>query len=446
MIGKKPEKFSNDWKKTEPAFPSLEKPAGGGLFEGRAFDVAIVGAGPAGLMAAIAAGRTGARVIVCEQLDRPGVKLLATGGGRCNLTNTAAPERFIECFGRRGRFIQPALEALKPATLRTFFEEQRVPTISPDGFHVYPASQSAASVQQALCKMAEPLRVQWALGTQAARLGLEENLITGLETSRGFIEARRIILACGGKGYPKLGGTGGGYALAEQAGHTLAEPLPALVPLVARETWPRACAGASMSGARLWVDAMGFPKEGFSGDLLLTHRGVSGPVALDISADISQLLRRQPEVPIRIAPLPGVTASEWEACFDAWRAQKGRKQISSLLDERLPASVAEAACLAANVPRHTLSARLSAEQRRRLIQSLTGLSLTIIGTEGFDHAMATRGGVSLRDVDPGTMGSRLVPGLYFAGEMLDLDAPCGGYNLQWAFSSGYLAGRSAGKA
>ncbi|HBA83139.1 MAG TPA: NAD(P)/FAD-dependent oxidoreductase [Verrucomicrobia bacterium] len=427
MIGKNSEKFSKDWKSAS-------------------FDIVIVGAGPAGLMAAIAAARTGARVVVCEQLDRPGLKLLATGGGRCNLTNTSTIDEFVAHFGRQGRFIRPALDALKPPTLRTFLEELHVPTVSPNGFHVYPASQSAGSVLQALGQAAESLRVEIVVGAKAIRLGLEENLITGVETTQGLIEARRVILAGGGQSYPKLGGTGGGYAMAEQAGHKLIEPIPALVPLITKETWPGQFAGTSIASARIWIDLKGYPREGLRGDLLLTHRGISGPVVLDLSAEIAQILRRRAEVPIRIAVTPDVPAADWSAQIECWRTQAGRKQLFTLLDQKLPASLAEALCQVAGIPRPTIAAQVSAEQRTRLSEALTGLSLTVIGTEGFDQAMVTRGGVSLRDVDPNTLESRLVPGLYFAGEILDLDGPCGGYNLQWAFSSGYLAGRSAGKA
>jgi predicted Rossmann fold flavoprotein len=430
MIGKISEpalKISNDWK-NQP------------------FDVAVVGAGPAGLMAAMAAARTGAKVIVCEQMERPGLKLLSTGGGRCNLTNTASLDDFIARFGRQGRFMRPALEAMPANNLRSFFEEQHVPTVSPDGFHVYPASQSAGNVLQALLHAMEGLRVKMLTGVKAIRLGLDENLITGLETDQGQLKTRRIILACGGQSYSKLGGTGGGYALAQQAGHKLVEPIPALVPLLTKESWPGKFAGTAMAKARLRIDLKGFPREGVVGDVLLTHRGISGPVVLDLSAEIAQILRRQPEVPLRIAVTPDISATEWAAQVDQWRSQEGRKQIFTLLDQKLPASLAEALCLAADVPRHLPASQISADQRTRLCEALTALPLTIIGTEGFEHAMVTRGGVSLREVDPQTLESRLIPGLYFAGELLDLDGPCGGYNLQWAFSSGYLAGRCAGKA
>ncbi len=437
MIGKNEKESSKDWKKTEKSFQPLE------TFS-RACEVAVVGAGPAGLMAAISAASSGARVILLEQLDRPGLKLLASGGGRCNLTNRGTVEDFMLRYGRQGRFAQAALSALPPPALCDWMEARGVPTFSPDGFHVYPASQSAPSVLEALLRECDKLGVERRWKARVQHLSIEEGGLLGVKTDAS-LEAHRVILACGGRGYPALGGTALGHELARQAGHGLADPLPALVPLLTQETWVRDYAGAAGAGARIWLDMKGAGKAGRRGDVLLTHRGLSGPAILNFSGEVAEWLRRRPAVLLRIDWTPDIPASEWQQRFEQWHREAGRKQLHSLLDQTLPAALAKAVCCAAKTPGHTQANQLSADQRDAVVQALTQMPLTITGTEGFEHAMVTRGGVPLREVDPKTLESRLLPGLFFAGELLDIDGPCGGYNLQWAFSSGWLAGRVAAR-
>jgi hypothetical protein len=405
-------------------------------------DVAVVGGGPAGLMAAIAAAEAGRRVLVLEQLDRPGAKLLASGGGRCNLTSTLPARDFLARFGRQGRFAQPALEALGPDSLRKFLDSLGVPTHSPDGLHVYPVSNSAVTVQSALWRRAKELRVAVRLGVCATGLWIEDGGLRGVETGDGRVAARSVVLACGGKGYRLLGGTGTGYDLARRGGHTIVEPVPALVPLVAREAWPRRCAGVALSPARVWIDLARQSRAGLVGDVLFTHMGVSGPAVLDLSGDVAALLRGRAEVPLRLDVSPGTSAEEWLARHGGWQAAGGQKTMAGLLDRHLPKSLAAVVCDLAGIRPDTRPARVSRAVRRTFAELLTGLPLAITGTEGWDRAMVTRGGVSLKEVDPKTLRSRRLAGLSLAGEILDLDGPSGGFNLQWAFSSGYLAGLS----
>jgi predicted Rossmann fold flavoprotein len=240
-------------------------------------DVAIVGGGPAGLMAAIAAAESGATAIVLEQLERPGAKLLASGGGRCNLTNTLPAREFMDRFGRQGRFMQPALEVMGSGALRRFFEALGVPTDAPDGFHVYPTSNSAAAVQSALWRRTKELGATVRLGATVTGLWIEDGSLRGIQTHDGRVAAKRVVLATGGRGYPSLGGAETGYSLARQAGHTLVTPVPALVPLVVRETHLQRCAGVAISPARIWIDLPRQAKAGETGDVMLTHTGLSGP-------------------------------------------------------------------------------------------------------------------------------------------------------------------------
>ena len=412
-------------------------------FDARPPRVAVIGAGPAGLMAAVAAAGRGASVTVCEQLDRPGAKLLVTGGGRCNLTNTASAGEFMASLGRQGRFAQPALAAMDSEGLREFFAGLGVPTASPDGFAVYPADNSAATVLKALLDRCAALGVTLRPRMRVSRLMITDRRIMGLETDGGTIETDRVVIACGGRSYAQLGGTGGGYELARQAGHAIVGPTPALVGLLARERWPRRLAGVSVP-ARAWIDLPRQSKAGVAGDVLFTHGGISGPAALNISGDVASLLASGKPVPLRL-DVTGRPAAAWLGNFDVWQRRSGTTSVRTLLAKRLPRSLADVLCEQAGLDASATAAHLSGPVRRNLAQCLTGLPLTIIATEGFEAAMVTRGGVSLKQVDPHTLASRLVEGLHFAGEVLDLDGPTGGYNLQAAFSTGYVAGQSAAR-
>jgi len=418
-----------------------------------AADVVVVGAGPAGLLAAIAAAERGRRVVLLEQLPRPGVKLLATGGGRCNLTNTLPPDEFPARFGRHGRFILPALAAFGPDAFRRFLGALGVPTAAPDRLHVFPASDSAADVQRALVRRARELGVRLRLVTTACALWIEDNALRGIQTSRGRVAANAVILATGGKGYPDLGATGSGYALAREAGHPIVETIPALVPLVTRETWPRELAGLALSPARVCIDLPGRPpafahglwrgkRAGITGNILFTHTGLSGPAVLDLSGDVAVLLSARSEVPLRLDLAPRTTRDEWIARLDSWPLSEGRKTLRTLLAAHFPRVLADLLCRLAGLDPATRPAQVSRPARCALADLLTALPLTVTATEGWDRAMVTRGGVALKEVAPQTLASRRLPGLAFAGEILDLDAPSGGFNLQWAFSSGHLAGSS----
>jgi predicted Rossmann fold flavoprotein len=394
-------------------------------------------------MAAIAAGTAGAKVVICEQLDQAGTKLLATGGGRCNLTNTLADSDFMSAFGRHGRFMAPALSIVDSASLRRFFEELGVPTTSEDGMHVFPASNSAADVRGALVGKMRQLGVTTLYGTRIRKLAIDHNRIQGLQTSAGKIVTGSVILAAGGLAYPSLGGTGDGLELARAAGHAIVKPLPALAPLVTLEDWPRQLAGVSVGPVRITIALPGQSKSGVQGQMIFTHRGISGPAALDISSQIATLLERHKPVPLKIDLTPSISHSQWIERLDQWHSTRGNALLRTLIAKELPAALAFAICSQAGLGPILKAAQADKAQHRRLATMLTALPLNVTATEGFAQAMVMRGGVDLKEVDPRTLQSKLVNGLYFAGELLDLDGPCGGYNLQWAFSSGALAGNAA---
>jgi hypothetical protein len=335
----------------------------------------------------------------------------------------------------------PALEALSSRALREFLEQLGVPTSCPDGFHVYPSSNSAQDVQHALWKRCEALGVRIILKARLKGIEIDtDGDGKRVATSQGILRAPAVILCTGGRSHPRLGATGEGLEIAAALGHTIVPTTPALAPLTTSETWPARCAGVSLGPVRMWIDLPGQVKAGWRGDLLLTHTGVSGPAVLDASAQVATLLGRHKKVPVAVDLTPGVALGQWRTRLDQWGHSEGAKMLRSLLAGHLPAALARQLCLLAGLEADARAAHVPRAARDRLALLIKALPLTVVGVEGFGRAMVTRGGVSLREVNPRTLESKKVPGLFFAGEILDLDGPSGGYNLQWAFSSGHLAG------
>jgi predicted Rossmann fold flavoprotein len=411
-------------------------------------EILVLGGGPAGMMAAIAAARNGAKVTLLERMPELGLKLCATGGGRSNLTNTLDNTSFMEKLGRQGRFAEPALSLMGSEQLRDFLVSVGVKTHVPDGFHVYPISESAVQVRDALLAEVQRNKVKVLTNMQVVELIRNGDRVAGIKLSKGSMAADAVVIATGSCGYPALGGNDSGYALARSVGHTMAPLAPALVPIITRERWPGELAGVSLPDVRVWVDLPGHSKEGMRGDLLFTHNGISGPAVLDMSGGIAKLLTKQFAVPLRAEVLPRETSAQTLARFDAWRTGSGKKQVANLLAEDcgLPHSFVKQLLMLAGADPEVIAAELPAATRDQLGNLLHGLPLTARDTEGFKRAMVVRGGIALRDIIPDTLESEKLWGLYFAGEVLDIDGPCGGYNLQWAFASGWLAGLAAAGA
>jgi len=415
--------------------------------------VAVIGAGPAGLMAAIWAARSGVHVIVFEQLPEPGVRLLATGGGHCNFTNTLGTEDFVRRFGEKRRFVAPAIKALNGNRLRLFFEELGIASHSPDGFHVLPVSDSARSIRDALRQTCRNLRVAFRFDSRVDGLQIDRGHVTGIITSRGAESAARVVLAAGGASYKSLGGGESGFRLARLAGHTLVPLCPALVPLITRETWPATIAGVTLPRVVVSLACRGEAsarslavqdnaRVAATGSLLFTHKGISGPVVLDISGRVSSALMTCASVGIMIDLAPDRTIEAWQDHIKRSRKEHGARTVLAMLAAILPSALAKVVLARADVPAAASVARLSREQSRKLIVLIKNLPLTVVGTEGFGKAMVTQGGINLAEVCPKTLESKRVRGLFFAGEILDVDGPCGGFNLQWAFSSGFLAAQN----
>ena len=411
------------------------------MIEPHSTSVIVVGAGPAGLMTALTAARAGERVLVFEQRPEAGTRLLATGGGHCNFTNTLGSADFIRRFGAKSRFVAPALRAMTGDRLRQFFEELGVPSHSPDGFHVLPADDSARSIRDALLQACRQRRVTFRYNRRVDGLRIGQDRPIELVTSGETVSADRVVLAAGGASYPTLGGGDTGYRLARMAGHTIVPPCPALVPLVTRENWPGTLAGMTLPRVAIRLALADVPPSADieTGSLLFTHKGISGPVALDISGRVARALLTRDGVPILIDLMPDQTADTWNQEIERARKDHGARTVPSMLGFLLPAALARIVLDLADMPPSVRIAQLSRATSQALLQRIKNLPLTIAGTEGFGKAMAAQGGVLLDEVNPKTLESKRVRGLFFVGEILDVDGPCGGFNLQWAFSSGFLA-------
>lgn len=403
----------------------------------------MVGGGPAGLAAAIHAAHSGARVVLFERNDQCGVKLLATGGGHCNLANIRPLDEWPGLFGKRGRFIRPALARMPLETLLSWFSAMGEPAICKDGFHYFPLSTSARSVRDALVREADRLGVDIRTGKRVERLFADSGAVTGLAVAGEAIACDAVVLACGGKSRPATGSTWDGCLLAASVGHRIASPFPGLVGLRA-ENLSADLAGLVLPDAEVIFKTKGTPTITKRGELLLTHEGVSGPAILDMSATVAEALGgTRSAVPLLVRWCAGETQECWTARMHEWRAHRGGMLLSSLLREHLPQRLARWICGSAGADERTTAASLRSAPRDRLSLLLGAYPLSIKDTEGWDKAMITRGGVDVREVDAGALRSRIVDGLFFSGEMLDMDGPCGGYNLHWAFASGALAGDSA---
>ncbi len=444
------------WAKDQKAVASFPDQANAPA--ARAYETLIIGGGPAGLAAAcFSPGHT----LLLERLPLAGRKLLATGGCRCNLTHAASAEEVAAAFGRNGRFAMPALSAFPPKAVCAFFREHGVETCEePDGC-VFPVSQKSADVLQALEQAARANGTEIRCGIRVSRLVVDDHhsgetnrpprRVVAVETTAGIIRARRVVLAAGGQSYAALGSDGSGFVLAREAGLDVVPPVPALAGLVTSETWPGTLAGIVCERGGLRLDTKGASKQVWTGPLLFTHRGLSGPPALTLSGEIAARLyaARQEagpdgtvSVPVRATFLASRSMADWLARFDEWRRVHGGRAVHNLLSGELPRGLACALCAQAGTE-ETPIARTSRRALEKLAECCANMPLTITATEGWDRAMLTRGGVALGELDPQTLACRRIAGLFCAGEVVDLDAPCGGYNLTWAFASGRLAGLGA---
>jgi len=406
----------------------------------------VVGGGAAGMMAALFSAQSGARTILLERNEKLGKKIYITGKGRCNVTNAAEDmDVFMRRIFRNPRFMYAAFAELDNRDLMALIEKQGVPLKVERGERVFPESDRASDIINALKHAMERAGVEIHLNTRVAGLIIEEGCATGVRTEEGRqFNGDHVILATGGVSYPTTGSTGDGHKMAEDAGHSIQTLIPALVPIETKESWPENLMGLSLKNVKLSAYVKGPKKEkciySEMGEMLFTHFGISGPLALTLSSLLPEDLST---VRLSIDLKPALDEQTLDARLVRDFQQLSRKQLITAMDGLEPHSLAEQLLklvkLSPTMPIHSVTA----EQRKSILNVLKNVPLTPKKLRDFNEAIITRGGITVKEVNPSTMESKLVKGLYFAGEMLDVDATTGGFNLQIAFSTGALAGKCA---
>jgi predicted Rossmann fold flavoprotein len=409
--------------------------------------VIVVGAGAAGLMAAGQAAEQGAETLLLEKMNQPGRKLRLTGKGRCNLTNVAPLPEFITRFGPNGRFLRQAFSRFFSTELITFFEELGVRTVTERGGRVFTASGEAQNVVDALTRWVSKLGVTLKTRLPVRQLLVEEGRVVGVEVShRQVHRAESVIVATGGASYPATGSTGDGYRLAESVGHTIVPIRPALVPLETAGNLARRLQGLSLHNVAICVWINGKKQAEAFGEMLFTHFGVSGPMILYLSKQIVDALSQGQPVTLSIDLKPALDESKLDARLLRDLDAHGKKRFRNLLKGLLPSKLIPVCMDQIGIPANKAGHQITAEERKRLRTWLKDFRLDVTAHRPLAEAIVTAGGVDVQEVAPRTMASRLVEGLYFAGEVLDVDANTGGFNLQAAFSTGWVAGRAAAQA
>jgi predicted Rossmann fold flavoprotein len=407
-----------------------------------ATEVAVVGGGPAGLIAGCEAASAGAAVLLLEAGESPGRKLLLTGKKRCNLTSTLPLEEFLQAYGPGGRFLRNAYSRFFSDDLTLFLKSIGVETARERGGRIYPSRGGAAGVLRALRRALISAGAELRTDSRVTRLSLSATGGFRLGGERFSLSTRKVVLATGGASFPQTGSRGDGFRLARRLGHRIVEPRPALVPVRCTEKFLPRLAGLRLRNVSLTLRPPGKKRIVFSGEVHFTDFGVSGPAVFPASKIINRLTE-QYSLPLTIDLKPSLTSKTLEARLLRELTAGGRRTLAGVMATLLPRQLLPVFIEAAGASPETRAGEVGRDLRRRILVLLQAFPLTASGTLPLEKGMVTAGGVDLKDVHPATMESRLVPGLYFGGEILDVDGPTGGFNLQAAFSTGFLAGRNA---
>ncbi|QDV22009.1 BaiN/RdsA family NAD(P)/FAD-dependent oxidoreductase [Aureliella helgolandensis] len=403
------------------------------------WDLIIVGGGAAGLWAAGTAAARGRRVLVLEKNNKPGVKILMSGGTRCNITHHCGIQGIMDAFGRQGRFLKPALYELPPSAVVEEFHRLGVETKVEDTGKVFPVSDRAIDVRDALLRRLNAAGAELRSGVAVVDVARTEDGAWQVVTHEETLPTSKVLLCCGGLSYAACGTTGDGYAWARQAGHTVERTFPALTPLLSPATWVHELTGITLPSVEAKVVVEGErnkdPRLLSRGGFLWTHFGCSGPVPMNVSRHVAALA--QPQHATLIVDL---IPDETEEQVLQRLTQAGKRGIGSILNSWIPKSLSIKLLERAQIIDTTTCSELPRKARLSLIEDLKRLRVPLSGTRGYAKAEVTAGGVSTKEVNPQTMESRCAPGLFLAGEILDVDGPIGGFNFQAAFSTGHLAG------
>ena len=410
------------------------------------YDIVIIGAGAAGLMAATIAAEKQQTILLVEKMDQAGRKLRITGKGRCNLTNTSPIKEFIAHIGSDGRFMRNAFSMFFNNELMQFFEQKGVALNIERGSRVFPQSGKALDIFLAFINGIERNKnITILKNTSATELITSPAGIAGVALSNGTtVAANKVILATGGKSYPLTGSTGEGYTLAKNVGHTIVDPIPSLVPLVCTEKIPDELIGFTLKNVSLTISDSNDKKIcNFFGEMTFTPDGIGGPIVLSASRMVSRRLQNGEQLRATLDLKPALDHDVLDKKLIRELDENGTRILKDALRLWLPAEMIPLALQTMTIEHYKRLNQVSATDRKKILRMLKALPFTIVGTRGFDEAIVTQGGVSLKEVNPKTMESKLVKNLYITGELLDLDADTGGYNLQIAFSTGYAAGKAA---
>lgn len=409
----------------------------------QSWEVIVVGGGAAGLMAAGTAAENGRRVMLFDKNRLPGRKVRITGKGRCNLTNRCGLETLMENIPGNGKFLYSAFGQFSPADTMDFFKARGLKLKTERGNRVFPASDKAADVADALACFCRGAGVQIHLDETVRGLMLDDGQVCGVITGKGRYAAESVIVATGGKSYPLTGSTGDGYRFAQAAGHTIVPPVPSLVPLVIRESWCHKLQGLSLKNVILSVTQAesGKPVYEEMGEMLFTHFGVSGPLVLSASAHMKAMTPGKYQLHIDLKPALDEKQLDTRLLRDFEKYHN--RDFCNALHDLLPQKLIPVVVSLSEIPPNKKVNQLSREDRKKVIGCLKCLTLTAERFRPIEEAIVTSGGVKVSEINPKTMESKLCHGLYFAGEVLDVDAYTGGFNLQIAFSTGYLAGQNA---
>jgi len=406
------------------------------------FDVIVVGAGPAGLLAAGSAAKAGGRVLVLEKMRQEGRKLLITGKGRCNITNDAEVGEFIQHVHPNGRFLRTAFGHFFSHDILQILHDYGVETTCERGGRHFPTSNKSADVLSALLKWVKERKVEIRCGQRGEKLLIEDHIIQGLQSNGREYRAAKVILATGGKSYPATGSNGEGYELARSAGHSLVPVRPSLVPLETDGGVAQKLQGLNLKNVRATVWVNGKKSGEDFGEMLFTHFGLSGPIILTLSRTVVDALHQKSDVELSIDLKPALDEQKLDARLLRDLDEFGKKWISNIFRSWLPSSMIPVFIDLLGIDPEKEGHQVSSKERKKIRKLMKDFRFKITGHRSFKEAIITAGGIPTTEISSKTMESKRVSGLYFAGEMIDLDAETGGYNLQIAYSTGWLAGKS----
>ena len=403
--------------------------------------VVVIGGGAAGLMAAVIAGREGAKVTLLEKMNFVGKKMGITGKGRCNITNASDMSEFIKNTPGNGKFLYGAYERFTNEDLLQLLHDAGLETKVERGGRVFPASDSALDVRNTFMKLMKHYGVDVHLEEPVKKILVADGVVNGVVTDKETYFADAVVIATGGKSYPATGSTGDGYILAAQVGHKITDIRPSLVPIVTEESWVKDLMGLSLKNVELSVVAKNKVQAKMFGEMMFTHFGITGPIVLSLSHTVGKLMRKKNigviglDINLKPALSPETLDKRLQKDFDLYSKKQLINGMKDLLPSRLIPLIIELAGIDHQKPIN----QISKDERQQLGYMLQHMPLTVKGLRPVEEAIVTAGGISLKEFNPKTMESKLVEGLYGAGEVLDIDAFTGGYNLQAAFSTGYVA-------